>query len=399
VNILVLTDRYPPFYEGAYELNCQHVTDALRTRGHRLTVLTTTYGVESPMVDGHVHRLLHSVYRPYRGRWQRRIAQVRELIYGQHNYRIARRLARQIAPDLVFVWNMQIASILPVLAVQDAGYPTVFRIGSHWPVHQKREYVDEPSAPKRWYRAALMGFRRFEELRLVHAIMVSETLKESHRRAGFDVKRMVVIPTGIPAQWIAAQPPHRPSRDGQVRLLYAGRLEVEKGTDVAVQAIEHLTYMCGHHHVCLDLAGRGQPAYVERLREMVAAAHLEKHVRLLGFLPREELLARYPEYDALLFTSLRWEGFPTTIVEAMAKGLVVIASDIGGPQDIVVDGQNGFLVPPNEPGALADAIERVIRAPAVAAEMGRTAIQTVRQQHTFERMLNEYEAYLESVCS
>lgn len=46
MNILVLSDRYPPFYEGGYELNCQLVVDALRARGHTMTVLTTTFGVQ-----------------------------------------------------------------------------------------------------------------------------------------------------------------------------------------------------------------------------------------------------------------------------------------------------------------------------------------------------------------
>jgi glycogen(starch) synthase len=395
MRILVLTNRYPPFFEGAYELNCHQVAEGLQARGHTLIVLTTTFGVKAKVVDGYVHRLLsyHDSY--YRGRLHRRAIQFRLFFQRLRNCWITRRLAEETSPDLVFIWFS--TSILPILTVQDLGIRTVFRVGAHWLVHLKNEYVGECSRLKRWCRSGLIGFRRFEELEFGAAIMVSETLKESYRQAGFNVENAVVIPSGIPDGWIAQQPPGRPSLSEPIRLLYVGRLEAEKGPDVAVRAVEHLIKVRGHRNLYLDLIGNGRPEFIETLKRLIVSSSLQSVVRLLGFLPRSELIQRYSEYDILLFPTLRWEGLPMTIIEAMSQGLPVIASDIGGPRDIIEHGRNGFLVTPNDPAELAGAIEKIIKTPSLAAEIGWAAIQTVRQKYTFDKMLDQYEAFLESV--
>jgi glycosyltransferase involved in cell wall biosynthesis len=105
---------------------------------------------------------------------------------------------------------------------------------------------------------------------------------------------------------------------------------------------------------------------------------------------------RYSDYHALLLPSLRWEGLPNTVIEGMAKGLTVIASNIGGPRDIIENGQNGLLVPPNEPLKLAAVIKELIDTPSLAADLGSSAIQTVRQKYTSEQMLDQYEAFVGS---
>jgi glycogen(starch) synthase len=399
VRILVLTDLYPPFYEGAYELNCQQVTDGLRARRHTVVVLTTTYGLAAPAVNGHVHRILHFCSLRYRGVFHRRWMQLRLFFQTRQNYRITRRVTEETNPELAFIWNAEAVSILPILAVQDWGVPTIFRIGSHWLVHRWNEYVKEPSRLKRWYRASLMGFRSFAELEFDAAILVSETLRQSHRQAGLNIKTTAVIANGVPEEWIARHPGSHRKSDGMVRLLFAGRLEAEKGPDVAVQAVEHLVKVRGYHNVCLDLAGKGQKRYLEALNQYIVANGLQRFVRLIGFLPREELIQRYSEYDVFLFPSLRWEGFGLTIIEAMSQGVPVVASDIGGPKDIIEDGQNGFLVTPGEPLELADAIEKLIKTPLLAAEVALAAIEAVRQKYIFDAMLDRYEVFLESLTS
>jgi glycosyltransferase involved in cell wall biosynthesis len=77
----------------------------------------------------------------------------------------------------------------------------------------------------------------------------------------------------------------------------------------------------------------------------------------------------------------------------------VIASDIGGPKDIIRHDQNGLLVPSGDPAALADAVERLAVTPGRIAEIGAAAICTIREGFTFERMLDQYETYLKAHCS
>lgn len=394
MRILILTDRYPPYYEGAYELNCQQVANGLTARGHEIVVLTSTYGVSGPVVEENgIRRLLHSIEPVYRGRVHRRMKQGLEALQRIANYRITRRVAQEVRPDLVFIWHMLAVSVMPVLAVQDLGLPTVYRIGSHWLPKLREEYVLESSALKRWYRSALMGFRGFGEVVLGPAIMVSPTLRENHAKAGFDVSQAVVIPSGIPAAWVAGEPAAIPS-NGAHAVLYVGRIEKEKGVEVALEAVAHLRNNSAPVVVHLDLIGRGRQDYVDQVQALITRQRLEGQISLLGSMPRENLLARYRAYAALIFTSLHLEGLPMTLIEAMAQGVAVIASDIVGPRDIIVNGENGILVPPGDARVLAEALERVLGDPAQRLRLGQAAIATVRQHHLFDQMLDSYEAVL-----
>ncbi|NLF79487.1 MAG: glycosyltransferase family 4 protein [Chloroflexi bacterium] len=398
MNILVLSDRYPPFYEGGYELNCQLVVDALRARGHTMTVLTTTFGVPSRRVEGHVHRALHSTDYPYRGRLHRRISQIRQFVWAWQNAARTRRLAETVQPDLAFVWHMLGTSLPPILTVQDAGIRTVYRVESHWLVQLKEWLADEPRLSRRQFRAALIGFCRFDELALDRLIFVSHSLKREYQRAGFHVPDAPVIPTGLPPEWLALPRGPHPARDGILRLVFVGRLESNKGTDIAVEAVRRVVneYTC--RNVSLDLIGRGEPAYIDHLRAFIAQENLEEYVRLRGFVLRKELVAEYASYDVLLFTTPAREGLGMTILEAMSQGLLVIASDIGGPQDIITDHQDGWLVPPGDPGALAAAIIEAARQPELVRQLGSAATQTIRAKHTFDAMLDAYEICLQAAC-
>lgn len=397
MKILVLTDHYPPLHVGSYELNCQLVTEGLQARGHTPVVVTSRFGLQGGAVEGYAHRILHWVDLISTGGIDRRAMQYRLLLAGLKNYRITRRFARQFNPDLVFVWHLLSTSILPILAVQDLNLPTVFRIGSHWLIHLKKEYAEEPRRLKRWYRSGLLGFRQFEELKLNAAIMVSESLRQSYQQAGFNIGNAAVIPSSIPGEWIAPHPPKQPLPTDPLRLLYVGRLEPQKGPEVVIKAMEILLARPECQNVYLDMAGEGRPEYVQKLQHLITAANLQHAVRFIGFVPRLELMRRYATYQALLFPTLRWEGLPMSIIEAMSQGLTVIASDIGGPKDIIKSGQNGFLVTPNQPQAFAGAVEQIIKNPALGTSIGRAAIETVHRQHTFETMLDQYETFLKTV--
>lgn len=403
MKLLVLTDRYPPLYEGAYELNCYEVVEALRARGHDITVLTTSFGLAAPRTEAHVYRVLTALDAVYRGTLHRRWREAHQMAWSRRNLRVTRAVCAEVQPELAFVWQMLSTSIPPIMAVQAAGVPTVYRVGSHWLVMLRRALLGEANPLKRWYRAAQVGFQRMDALRLEAAIFNSASLRASYAGAGFDVAPSVVIPSGLPVAWIAtpgtrATPTHDPScANGArhpLRLLFAGRLEDAKGPAVAIRAVGHLVHALGCANVTLDVVGRGHPDEVARLDELVRAQRLEGTVRRHGFVPREALLRRYAAYDVLLFTTRRWEGLPMVVLEAMAQGLAVIASDIGGPRDVITHGHNGLLVPPNDPVALARAVERVLRRPALLAALGNAAIETVRAEHTFPRMVDRYEAYL-----
>ncbi|GAG38405.1 unnamed protein product, partial [marine sediment metagenome] len=215
---------------------------------------------------------------------------------------------------------------------------------------------------------------------------------QSYVELGFLEQNITVIPRGIPSHLIldAIDLSSLPKADkDEVKLIFAGRLVPEKGPDVAIEAVAH---MVGEMDVCnirLDIVGAGPDKYVRRLQNTVIALGLEERVVFLGRLEHQQLLGRYAEYDALLFTS-RWvEPFPATILEAMARGLPVIATNVGSVPEIISAGQNGLLVPSDEPVILANAVKRLVQDSALAQKIRYTALNTVREKYTHERIVDQ----------
>jgi glycosyltransferase involved in cell wall biosynthesis len=139
--------------------------------------------------------------------------------------------------------------------------------------------------------------------------------------------------------------------------------------------------------VRLEVLGDGSER--ERVRHTVVDLGLEKHVELCGEVSSEEVASRLRGSDALVLPSLD-EGLPTVILEAMASGIPVVASDCGGVREAITDGVEGFVVPPRDSGALTRALERLWREPELRARMGEAGRRTVTSRFTLERQLDEF---------
>jgi glycosyltransferase involved in cell wall biosynthesis len=101
-----------------------------------------------------------------------------------------------------------------------------------------------------------------------------------------------------------------------------------------------------------------------------------------------------PAFDLFVQPSLH-EGLPNTILEAMAAGLPVVATAVGGTPEVVVDGVTGLLVPPRDPDALAQAIVRLLYTPDLRCRMGQAGRERVAQYFTVERMVEQTERLYE----
>jgi glycosyltransferase involved in cell wall biosynthesis len=163
-------------------------------------------------------------------------------------------------------------------------------------------------------------------------------------------------------------------------LAFAGRLTAQKSLDVGIEAARRAG-------VALAIAGDGPDrAALERLG----------HARFLGSLPRTRVLELLRAADASLLCS-SWENFPHTVVEALAVGTPVISTRTGGVEEVVRDGVNGLVVPPGDPGPLADAIRRFVDDGALAASLRANAAPSVAG-YASDRVYERLEAILERVA-
>ncbi len=165
-----------------------------------------------------------------------------------------------------------------------------------------------------------------------------------------------------------------------------GRLVKQKGHAYLLEAIRIVLQSRPVH---LWIIGSG-PLEGE-LRLQTERMNIKDHVHFWG--PRSDLVNVYQQLDLLVSPSL-WEGFPTVLLEAMASGLPIVATDISGSQEIIKNRVTGLLVPPKSSHALAEAITEMLDHPEQAEEMAYNARQ-LAQQFTIEKATQQYSQIYE----
>jgi glycosyltransferase involved in cell wall biosynthesis len=196
--------------------------------------------------------------------------------------------------------------------------------------------------------------RSLQRARLV--VVPSEALRRLAVEWGVSPQKLRLLHNPV------APPPELPGRDelrmrhafNGATLVFAGRLVPQKAIHVALDAVRRIP------DVSLRVAGEGP--YAERLERLNRELGLEERVRFLGPQPRATIFELLHAADAALLSS-SWENFPHMVVEALSVGTPVLATDVGGVTEIIRDGWNGLLVPPNEPAELAAAIRRFLDDP------------------------------------
>jgi glycosyltransferase involved in cell wall biosynthesis/GT2 family glycosyltransferase len=190
--------------------------------------------------------------------------------------------------------------------------------------------------------------------------------------------RLAVIHNGIaPARWAQASRPANPSGAGVV--VSVARLTDQKDPVTLLRAWKQVP---GPHRLRLAGGGPLRPA----LEAMVRQEGLTGRVDLLG--ERDDVPQILSGADLFALSS-RWEGLPFAIIEAMMSGLAVVATEVDGVPELVVDGETGLLVPPGDPDALAGALARLLSDPVLCRQMGEAGRRRALERFTESRMLEE----------
>ncbi len=203
--------------------------------------------------------------------------------------------------------------------------------------------------------------------------------------------RVVVIPNGVDPEPFGPGPAFvHPRR----YVLTVARLSPQKGIDVLLEAFANLGPGAGELDLLIAGDGPERPALLARRSRL----RLDARVHFLGELDAGSLPALY-RGAALVACPSRWEGLPLVCLEAMASGRAVVASAVDGTPDAVLDGETGVLVPPEDAGALARAIESVLRTPGRAERLGARGAAIVRERFAWSRVTERYLAVLAEAAS
>jgi len=228
------------------------------------------------------------------------------------------------------------------------------------------------------------------ERRAAHWCGAIVGVSEAERRAGLEAgvgkeAQYRVIHNGIDADDF-----DRPRRVVPGRIIVVGRLASQKRPDLAVRALERVRER--FPEAKLDLAAHG-PLEAETAK-LVSELGLDDHVRLLT---RDADVAVLLSEAACFLLTSDYEGLPYTVLEAMAAGVPVVATRVGGVPEQVVDGETGFLFEPGDPSAAAAAVERILAAPDGAARLGDAGRERVRRKFSRARMVSETVALYDAL--
>lgn len=217
--------------------------------------------------------------------------------------------------------------------------------------------------------------------RFAHAVVANSSAARAQlEREGVPPGRIRTIPNGVSIERFSPGPGGRAVR----RLVTVANLRREKAHEVLLQAAALLAP--SHPELRYVIAGDGPRA--AELRNLASALGIAGQVDFLGHVEDVGALLRHA--DGFVLPSLS-EAFPNAAIEAMAAGLPVVASAVGGLLDLIDSGRTGLLVPAGDPAAVAAAIAALAADPSHASRMGAAARAEVAGRYSFDRMVRSFE--------
>ncbi len=214
-------------------------------------------------------------------------------------------------------------------------------------------------------------------------VMISEATRKffvQHR--GIPLAKTQVILNGAHVEKFFKLPANPGSALPRIRFGIAARLTDAKDHFTLLRAFAAVVAEIPEAE--LYIAGDG--LLRNRLESFTRELHLADRVTFMGALP--DIPQFMSQLDIFVLSSLS-EGLPLSILEAMAAGLPVVSTRAGGTEEAAVDGRNAYLVAPGDPGALAQAMIRMARAPNLA-QMGAAGRQIVQEKFRIEQTWQEY---------
>jgi glycogen synthase len=427
MKILMVSNLYPPHFVGGYEVRCAQVAEALQSKGHEVHVLTSTYGLSrslfgSPrrhteIINGvQIHRCLNQYhYQPQPNRLPGRLFDVKRHFEDIQQFQT---LLSDIQPDIVNWWSMFGLSKMLLPLPSQWKIPDVHWIEHWWMI---REYGANgemaaanwgdcwdghwgPSVCRPFFRVA---GRRWEQ-RFSHAgfptrefpnqprhvCFVSEYLRNLHREAGLEFQSSSVIYGGVPVNQFYQPINGRHVLSNPLRILYAGQITEDRGLHTVIEALGLMGETL-RSQLKLSIAGPTTSEYFSQIQTQVEKNGLGDCVEILGKVSHDQMPEVYLQHDVLVFPSMRDEGLPLTMVEAMMAGCAVLTTGSGGAME-VAKLANLPLFPKGDGEALSRLLEKFLTDRNLLLGVAKEGQDTAISEFNLDRMISRWDTTLHS---
>lgn len=393
MRLLLLSDRVPPHHRGGAEVAAWRLAVGLSRAGHEVHVATATPGpAREEHRDGVTVYHLHSKYPERFAPW---LTLCQPETVGPFQ-----RLCRRLRPDVVHAHNVHHdLSYASLVVASRRCIPVVFTSHDLMPV--AGGHVE---ARRIGYRAGLDGAvrlpwtyelgrtrlrynpwrRSLVRLVLGRAARARTCVSDAHRRmlaengyAGFEVVHNAADPAFLDMAPLAEPRTRR-------TLLFGGRLTEAKGAVSLGRIIGELS--ARRDDVDLVVLSRSP----DDLARLELASGVARRVGHAGWLTGARLVRAYHDADVVLVPSEMFECGSLMAIDAMAAARPVVASPYGGTPEYVVDGETGYLLRPEDPGPMVDAVSRLLDDESVSRRIGATGRARVAEHFSLDRHVRRF---------
>ncbi len=410
MRILLCCNAYPPNFVGGAELVAHYQGLVLKQRGHDVRVFAGERAQATPRHDLSIDRYEGlDVFRVLLtlADCRREAVNFAQPLAEEH----FRKLLIDFRPHIVHFHNLAGLSLKIIRMAREFGARTLMTLHDHWGFCLRNTLVkaDETlcsdfSACSGCQSEVLDTGGRHVPIHLrqdYFSLMMREVeafvspsryLADAYLRAGFPPGKMRVIWNGLDVDRYsnASQKPVA----GKVRFTFIGTFGRHKGVHVLLGALPLLRH---RNRVEVNLVGDGGqlPEYQKQLRQH----HCEALVHFRGKLANSDIPGVLRQTDVFVLPSIWPENQPVSITEAMASGVAVIASNLGGIPELVEDGKTGYLFEAGNSANLAEKMDALIEAPELIEAFGKAARERMRDnsfQMQVEKLEHLYSDVLES---
>ena len=407
MRILSITAHFPPYHFGGYGLRVKNILDGLVACGHTIRVLTNKPERKATRQS---NPEAYPVIRKLHNRTKARFFP-KEVLFDLLDTRLLENQIREFQPDVIYLGHTYILSktLLPFLARQEI--PIVYDEGGSglieaWTEHGRwfRFTGDYRSrfAPLNWIKPFVIRLvvaisrgriqREWTWPRNMRIIFNSDLNRENARTAGVPIANSTVIHSGVDTSVFTFKP--REKMGSPLRIIVPGRIERRKGQLDAVHLVKAL--LDEGIDTRLVMAGSGWvDGYYEEVLTSIRENQLTDHISILPMLTAEELAAHYHNADICFFPSHFRTGFSRVPLEAMACGCLVISYGNEGSDEIIKDGENGFLVEERAYTCMMQIIRKLVKNPYEVERITQAVGKEIEEKYSLEH----YSAKIESELS
>jgi len=366
LKIGIVTPTYHP-YPGGVPEHVYHLCVELGRLGHDVRVITTNFGPGEAPNEEQVIRIGRSVPVPANG----------SICPVAVDVRMRSKVRKVLAAERFDVLHLH-EPLMPWLCLAVLAEADVPVVGTF---HANND--------------AALGYRMFRPLlqnylgKLGARIAVSSAAEQTVARHFGG--RYTVIPNGVDIERFSAG--GRPGVDGSFDILFVGRLEPRKGAKYLLRAMPRILGEVPRARLVVVGSGPMSGYYRSHLPEGI-----EDRVKFVGRVSGEDLARHYAAAHVFCSPATGGESFGIVLIEAMAAGAAVVASDIAGYRDVVVDGENGLLTRPGDPDSIAEAVIRLAGDEELRKRLVESGGRDVRQYswtRVTRRILDVYESVVD----